>query len=299
MSKRETYMRYNLIIKKIRTSKHVTFEDITDYLDKESKFQGYDFTISKRTFARDVEDIGAIYGIYIKYDFSGKCYFIEEEVEPEINDRMLEAFDMYHALRIREQLSPHLHIEKRHPQGTEHLYGLLHAIKNCRQITFHYQKYYKDHPENRTVAPLTLKEFKSRWYLFAKDTYDDKVKCYALDRLSELEILPTRFAADEHFDVNEQLRYCFGIMAPNAEKPSEIILSFDPLQGKYIKSLPLHETQKIIKDTKDELRIRLTLYLTYDFLMELLSMGHTVKVIEPEQLAMDLKSIYARALEQY
>jgi predicted DNA-binding transcriptional regulator YafY len=190
-------------------------------------------------------------------------------------------------------------LEKRHPQGTEHLYGLLHAIKNRRQVTFSYQKYYKDHPENRTVAPLALKEFENRWYIFAKDTHDEHIKCYALGRLSELEILKTRFAADEHFDINEQLKYCFGIISPNAEKPSEVILSFNPFQGKYIKSLPLHDTQEIIKDTKDELRIRLTLYLTHDFSMKLLSYGETVKVIKPKQLAVDLKNIYTNALRQY
>jgi hypothetical protein len=58
-----------------------------------------------------------------------------------------------------------------------------------------------------------------------------------------------------------------------------VILSFGPFQGKYIKSLPLHNTQEIIEDTDDELRIRLTLYLTHDFLMELLAYGDTVKVI--------------------
>jgi predicted DNA-binding transcriptional regulator YafY len=299
MSKRETYMRYNLIIKRVKMSKQVTFEDIAAYLQRESEFQEYNFTISKRTFARDVEDIGAIYNIYIKYDFSGKFYFIEDELEPEVNDRMLEAFDMYHALKIQEQQSPYIHLEKRHPQGTEHLFGLLHAIKNCRQITFSYQKYYKAHPEDRTVMPLVLKEFKNRWYLFAKDTYDEKTKCYALDRISELEILNTRFTRDAHFDINNQLKYCFGIMAPNAEKPSEVVLSFDPFQGKYIKSLPLHETQEIIKDTESELRIRLTLYLTYDFLMELLSHGSSVKVIKPKRLAMELKHIYTSALRQY
>lgn len=293
-------MRYSLIIKKIRALRQATFEDIAGYLKKESEFQGYNFTTSKRTFARDLEDIGAIYGIYIKYDFSGKCYFIEDEaIEPEVSDRMLEAFDLYHALKIQEQQSPYIQLEKRRPQGTEHFFGLLHAIKNRRQITFSYQKYYKEHPENRTVAPLVLKEFKNRWYFFAKDAHDGKIKCYALDRLSELEILKTRFADDEHFDVNEQLKCCFGIIAPNADKPSEVVLSFRAFQGKYIKSLPLHDTQEIIRDTDDELRIRLYLYLTHDFLMELLAHGNTVKVIKPKLLADELKSIYASALAQY
>lgn len=40
MSKREANMRHHLIIKKIRTAKHATFEEITNYLKKESDFRG-------------------------------------------------------------------------------------------------------------------------------------------------------------------------------------------------------------------------------------------------------------------
>jgi predicted DNA-binding transcriptional regulator YafY len=226
-------------------------------------------------------------------------YFIEEDFEPEINDRILEAFDMYHALKTQEKLSPHIHLEKRRPQGTEHLYGLLHAIRNRQHITFNYQKYYKDHPENRTVAPMALKEFKNRWYLFAQDTYDENIKCYALDRLSELEILKTSFVVDEYLDINEYLKYCFGIITPNAEKTDEVILSFDPLQGKYIKSLPLHHSQKILVDNDDELRVSLQLYITYDLIMELLSFGSTMRVIAPQTLVDQLKETYEKALENY
>jgi predicted DNA-binding transcriptional regulator YafY len=279
--------------------KHATFEEISDYLRRESELQEYEFTVSKRTFARDLEDIGSIYGIYIKYNFSSKFYYIEEEFEPEMNDRMLEALDMYCALEVQERQLPYFQMERRSPQGTEYIYGLLHAIKNRLQITFNYRKYYSDHPEDRTVEPLVLKEFKNRWYLFAKDTHDELTKCYALDRLSDLEINSVHFASDERFDVNEQLKYCFGIMSPNAEQPSEVLLSFDPFQGKYIKSLPLHQTQEIVDDDEEELLVRLTVYLTHDFLMELLSFGDTVKVLQPQQLIDDLKRIYSSALTQY
>jgi predicted DNA-binding transcriptional regulator YafY len=175
---------------------------------------------------------------------------------------------------------------------------LLHAIKNKNRIQFQYTRYHKNHPENRTVEPLAIKEFKYRWYLFAKDVCDTRIKCFALDRLAGLQILDVHFE-NCHADWHDQYKYCFGIIAPNADKPSEVILSFDPFQGKYIKSLPLHATQEIIVDNDDELRIRLTVYLTHDFLMELLSYGDTVKVLQPTQLIDELKEIYRRALEQY
>jgi predicted DNA-binding transcriptional regulator YafY len=299
MSKTESTKRHFLIIKKLRQAKRATFAEIADYLARETELDGYyDFNVSKRTFARDLVDIGTIYGIYIKFDFSGKFYFIENEFEPEVSDRMFEAFDVYNALNVKEQVSKFVYLEQRRPQATEHLYGLLHAIKNQKQIHFQYIKYYKDHPENRTVEPLAIKEFKYRWYLFAKDVYDDNIKCYALDRLANLQISDVHFESS-NANWHEQYKYCFGIMAPNADKPSEVILSFEPFQGKYIKSLPLHATQEIILDNDDELRIRLTVYLTHDFLMELLSFGDTVKVLKPKKLIGKLTEIYRQALKKY
>ena len=129
MSKRETTIRYMLIIKKLRNSKGASFSEIARYLSVESEMQGYDFNISLRTFQRDVVDIGSLFEIYIKYNPSQKIYCIENEFDPEINDRLFEAFDVYNALKVNEQNRPYIYLENRKAEGTEHLYGLLHAIK--------------------------------------------------------------------------------------------------------------------------------------------------------------------------
>ncbi|MDR2972535.1 MAG: WYL domain-containing protein, partial [Bacteroidales bacterium] len=242
MSQRETATRHHLIINKLHRAKQATFKDIANYLAQESELQHYDFNISKRTFQRDVLEIESIYGITIEYNHSGKFYFINEEFEPIYSDRFFEAFDVYNALKVNERNRKHLYLEKRHTQGTEHLYALLHAINNCLQISFSYQKFYTDHLEQRTVNPLAIKEFKYRWYLIARDVYDNLVKIYALDRISNLEFSKTKFTEETHFDLNNMLKHSFGITIPGDEKPQNVVLSFHPFQGKYIKSLPLHET---------------------------------------------------------
>jgi len=298
MSKRESISRYNLIIKKLR--KHpATFKEISDYLEFESKLQAYNFNISKRTFHRDLEDIRSIYQIDIQFDFSNKVYFIEFDQHPEVNERILEAFDTFNALNITDRLSSYIHFEKRRPQGTENLYGLLHAIKIQVQIMFTYQKYWDDKFTQRVAEPYAVKEFKNRWYVLANDLKDNKVKSFAIDRLSDFEITKKHFQFPKGFNVNEYYKYCFGIISPNDYKPEEVILSFDPLQGKYIKSLPLHESQEILKDNEDELLIILTLFITHDFFMEILSYGENVKVIKPKCLINDLKKTYQNALNLY
>ncbi|MCK9561846.1 MAG: WYL domain-containing protein [Bacteroidales bacterium] len=298
MSKRESIARYSLIIKKLRRCPS-SFQEISDYLALESELQEYNFNVSKRTFQRDLEDIRSLFSIDIQYDFSQKVYRVEYDEQSEVSERMLEAFDTFNALNMSDRLSNYIHFEKRRPQGTEHLYGLLHAVKNRLQISFSYHKFWEDTITRRTTEPYALKEFKNRWYVLAKDLKDNHIKSFALDRLSSLEITKKKFLLHKDFNANEHFKYCFGIISPNEQAPQEIILSFTPFQGKYIKTLPLHESQVILKDDEDELRIQLKLYITHDFFMELLSFGEDVQVLQPESLMQDLKSTFKRALNQY
>jgi predicted DNA-binding transcriptional regulator YafY len=227
------------------------------------------------------------------------AYRIDSDDQSEASNRILEAFDIFNALALTDRLSDHIHFEKRRPQGTENLYGLLHSIKNQLQIRFSYHKYWDDELSQRLVEPYALKEFRDRWYLIANDLKDSKVKSFALDRLTDLDISRRNFQHPKIFNVNEHFKYSFGIISPNGLDPEEIILSFDPVEGKYIKSLPLHETQVILKDNDDELLIQLYLVPTHDFLMELLSHGSSVKVLKPESLVAEVKEALSFAFSQY
>lgn len=298
MSKRESIARYNLVIKKLR--KHpASFAEISDYLALESELQEYNFNVSKRTFQRDLEDIRSLYNIDIQFDFSRKVYFLDLDEQPDVNERILEAFDTFNALNLSDRLSNNIHFEKRRPQGTENLYGLLHAIKNQFQIKFTYQKFWEDALTKRNAEPYALKEFRNRWYVLANDLKDNQVKSFALDRLTDLDITKRKFLFPNDFNINDHYKYCFGIISPNGHKPQEVILSFDPFQGKYIKSLPLHESQQILIDNEDELKVKLTLFVTHDFFMELLSYGENLRVIKPESLINDLKSTFKNVLKLY
>ena len=298
MTKRESVLRYIHIMNRLRTGS-ASFEQIDAYLSKQGELQSGNFNMSKRQFKRDLGDIESIFEVEIKYDFKLKVYAINEKEYSEMSKRRMEALDVFNALKIGESSAQSIHFEKRKPQGTENFYGLLHAIKTQLQISFTYQKYWEDNLTHRTVEPYALKEFRNRWYLLAMDLNDQKVKSFAFDRLTELEITKRRFKPTDPFDVTEHYRFCFGIISPTDHELKEVILSFDPHQGKYIKSLPLHETQEILVDDAHEIRIRLKVYLTHDFVMEILSHGDHVKVIQPGSLIEELKHSYKSALKQY
>jgi predicted DNA-binding transcriptional regulator YafY len=305
MSKRGYISRYLLILKKLKVKPYSTYEELQAYIENQFDYlQMQDDTLnigfSKRTLQRDIKEIRNVFGIDIEYSKSQKGYFISQNENENMNfQRMMEAFDMFNSLNLAQDLTPFIHLEKRRPQGTDNLYGLLHAIKNRFQIKFTYQKFWEEELSQRLAEPYALKEFKNRWYIMAKDSKDNNIKSFALDRLTNLEITNQAYQYPDNYSIEQSYRYCFGIISPNDEEPQDIILSFDPFQGKYIKTLPLHDSQQVLVDNDVEMKIKLKLCLTHDLVMELLSFGDNMKVIEPKSLADQIKQAHEKAYRQY
>ena len=305
MSKRGYISRYLLILKKLKVKPYSTYEELQSYIENQFDYlqmqdDNLQIGFSKRTLQRDIKEIRNVFGIDIEYSKSNKGYYISQSETENMNfQRMMEAFDMFNSLNLAQDLTPFIHLEKRRPQGTENLYGLLHAIKNRLQIKFTYQKFWEEELSQRLVEPYALKEFKNRWYIMAKDSKDNNIKSFALDRLTNFEITNQTYQYPDNYSIEQSYRYCFGIISPNDEEPQDIILSFDPFQGKYIKTLPLHDTQQVLVDNDVEMKIKLKLCLTHDLVMELLSFGDNMKVIEPKSLADQIKQAHEKAYRQY
>jgi predicted DNA-binding transcriptional regulator YafY len=283
MSKRDYIIRYLLIIKKLRSSRVATFIEINEFIKQEFEILDSPRDISLRTFQRDLNEIRSIFNIDIHCNNFNQ-YFIEEDELSGFNNRMMEAFDIINSLNIGKQLIPYILLEKRCSLGTEYIFDLLQAIRTSQMVLMDYQKYSEDTSSERMVEPYALKEFKGRWYLLSKDKKDDFVKTFSLDRIKRVKILKKKFVFPSDLNPSDYFHNCFGIITSEDEYPVEIVLSFDPLRGKYIKSYPLHESQKIIVDNDKELRISLKVYETLDLKTELLSYGSYLRVIKPQSL---------------
>ncbi len=299
MAKQDYIFRYLTIIKKIRRSGEATFGEIREYIIKESEFLDRPFSISGRTFMRDLKEIRMLFKIDIQYDFSKKVYFIAEDLHSDLNNRMLESIETIHTLKMAEEVAPYMFFEKRRAHGTHHFYGLIHAIRNRIIIRLAHHKYDHDLPTERLAEPYALKESKGRWYLLARDRNDRRIKTFGLGRIIDFQHTANRFDYPSDLDVNGMFRYCFGVINPGESEPEEIELSFEPEQGKYIMSYPIHDSQVVVRDDERELRIRLTLYITHDLIMEILSYGMAVKVIAPARLIREVTGTYQSALSQY
>jgi len=296
---KESIFRYNLIVKRLKKGP-VNFEEMIQYLSYESDLQQEDFVISKRTFQRDLSEILRIYNIEIQFDFKKGKYFIENDGQLELNQRIFEAYETFHALHLTDHfISPQIIFENRKPKGVEHLNSIIQALKKENQIQFKHFSFQSDVETERWVEPIILKEFKDRWYLVAWDLAASAIRSFGIDRISELKVLKKKNQFANQIDIKTYYKDCFGIIKPEDQNPEWIFLRFSKFKGHYIKSFPLHHSQQIVEDNDAGLVIKLYLYPSFDFLMEILSYGKSVKILQPIELAKDLQKHYELALDQY
>jgi predicted DNA-binding transcriptional regulator YafY len=278
----------------------VPFEELRDYLLEQTSLRDLAANYSQRTFQRDLPNIAERFGVTIAHDRRAGGYVVTStDPLPEGYQRLLDAFELQEFLRLPTALSPFVQWESRRPMGTEWLQPLLRAVQLRRQVTFQYHKFWDAVPTARTVSPLLLKEFKGRWYLLAHDPARHGLRCFGLDRMQGLRATTHSFEPPADFEPTTYYAHSFGIIRPDHEAPAEIILALEPTQGQYLKTFPLHPSQRVLVDTDAELRIQLTVYNTHDLLMELLSLGDQVQVVAPAALRSQVLDIYAAAVSSF
>jgi hypothetical protein len=300
MSKKKYLHRYKTIIDHLRNRHYATFEEIEERLKQNLFDNDINDGYSLRTFQRDKLDIYQIYNIYIEYDRSRKAYHIETDKPDWASQRMMESFDVINTIKISKVLSDIIEFEKHTQSGSNHLHGIIHAVQNRYKLQFDHQSFWKDKSSNRTVEPYGVKEYKRRWYMVAKDTKDGRIKTFGLDRITNLYSAHELFLYPKGFSISQLFQHAYGIiLGDKGQQAEEVILSFTPEQGKYIKSLPLHHSQKVLIDNDNEYRISLTVYITFDLEMDIRAWGENVEVLAPEDLRLAVKASLLQASQQY
>ena len=289
MSKLIYFKRYLYVIDRLR-SRPCSFNDLQEHVMRKLENDDIDtaFEYAIRTFERDKKDIATLFGIDIHYNRKDKTYAIdEEEIEDQSVTRMIDAFSIHHALKEGNKLSPSVFLEKRKSLGTEHIYGIIHAIQNGVVLKFTHEKHWIDEITQREVKPIAIKESQQRWYLVALDKKNDRVKTFGLDRISHLKITDTKFKPI-NYNVEKEFQHAFGV--ETYEAAEKVLLEFSNKQGNYIKTFPLHESQRIVEETEDSIILEIFIHTTNDIKMELLKYGSDVKVLSPISLQNEIKN---------
>jgi predicted DNA-binding transcriptional regulator YafY len=143
-----------------------------------------------------------------------------------------------------------------------------------------------------------LKEYQNRWYVVGIIGVFNEFRTFGIDRIENLEIKTETFKPDKKMNPIEMFNKTIGLVY-SENTAQTIVLSFTPTQGKYIKTLPLHSSQKTLIDDEKECRISLEVVPNYELTQQILKHGETVKVIEPQWLVDEVNGILERTLGNY
>lgn len=184
---------------------------------------------------------------------------------------------------------------------------LIRAINQNRQVQFRYHKHdtatvnLAAPPERlRRLHPILLREVADSWYVIGYDETTGKERTFAFDRMSDLDMLdePCEVPPAVLTSVSELFEHIYGI-TDSSGPVEEILLSFSPLFGRYVKAKPIHQTQEIVRDTDTECVVRLRLAPNRDLLMHLRSYGEHLTVLQPESLVREFAGSLRAMLDRY
>lgn len=298
--KLEGIQRMLVIINKLKErQRYVPREELEEYV--RLRMEERDATpVDIRTIQRDFKDIEDLFGICIRFDKKWSGYYINEEdsLINEQYERLLLNFDLLNALDKTSNLHTYVLAEHHRPSDTECLPALIKAIKFSHPVAFDYI-YVREEGRMRKkkVLPHYLKEDQQRWYLLAYD--NNMLKTFNVDCIRNLRIYyEETFKRDMDIDANDLFKDSYGIWNQPDIPIEDIELSYSALDGRFLKSVPLHHSQKIIADNETEFRITLRLRITNDFVMALLARSSSLTVIKPLHLRERIRKVYEEALQR-
>jgi predicted DNA-binding transcriptional regulator YafY len=182
---------------------------------------------------------------------------------------------------------------EKHPpiSGIEFITDLLTAISDRKIIELEYEPFGRDIKIHR-VKPILLKEDKLMWYLIGINIKYDSLITFALDRVNNIAITGEGFDKIE-FNSSEHFKNSFGITV-SEEEPIEVVIIFELRQAYYLKTLPIHQTQEIVKETKNQLTIKVNVKPSYEFFSKIRSYGSGAMVISPKSI----RDVFIKDLKQ-
>ena len=248
-------------------------------------------TLARRTFANYRSGVEEAFGVGIACDRSTNRYMIDSGSRMSDSGAMewlIDSFTVNSLLeRGKEALSGRIEVEPV-PSGHRFLTRIMEAMLEGRRIAIEYRKYSSAAPERLGVLPYALKEDKRRWYLYGHCIERGALRCYALDRLVSLEILPERFTYPENFSLGELLA------------GSTVEFRARGVQAKYISDLPIHHSQKMLKTEGEWTYFSIFVSLDSDDLyFELRKYGAAIEVLSPEKVRRRLRDEAIAVIEMY
>ncbi|MCF0209893.1 MAG: WYL domain-containing protein [Bacteroidales bacterium] len=215
--------------------------------------------------------------------------------------RQLEDFDQFSEIsdivsKLQDKLSitknnrkPIIHFDKVPDlKGLKLLNPLYNHIAHKQTLRIMYQPFSADSPTEFILFPYLLKEFRNRWFLFGSRAENLLLFNLALDRIVSVEPIDVPFRENPDFDSEHFFDDVIGVTKNIRNKPRKILFWATKEQSKYIKTKPLHPSQKLKSENAEDgsCIFQIKVVINFEMYSVFMSYGSGIKVIYPQK-AMD------------
>lgn len=285
----KTINRYIWLLDTLLRWRRLTFEEISS-LWKDNKL-GDGKPLALRTFHAHRDAIAELFGVEVKCDTSTYEYYISspQELKSDKTRRwLLNSFSISNMIEVGHNMKNRIMFEDI-PMATEYIQTVIDAMQRNKELQIDYQPF-GGHRTTFHLQPYAMKVYNQRWYVAGYIPEQEGIRNISLDRTLEMELTERDFIMPEDFDARKYYANTIGVYVNEDLIPQKVLLRAFGIQVEYLRSLPLHSSQKEIKTLNGEYSdFQYRLCLTPELTTKILSMGEKVKVICPEELKEEIK----------
>ena len=242
----------------------------------------------ERTLSRHRAAIAEIFGIAIECDKTTNEYYIAEQGDiggKGIRAWLVDTFAISNMVNLAGDMKNRIIFENV-PEGSRFLSTIVSAMKEGRYLYATYQGFNRAEPHSFLLAPYCLRVNLQRWYLVGKPEdhpEEPEPRVYALDRMKDLVQVEKPYELPKAFKPEEFFINQYGIDRSITE-PMDIRIKVNAYDAKFLRSLPLHHSQREVEQNDQYVIFTYHIAPTYDFIMELRKFGSKLEVLAPQSL---------------
>lgn len=165
--------------------------------------------------------------------------------------------------------------------GTEWLPVLFNAIVDGQSLSVQYFPFVAEEPYEFVFHPYHLREYRNRWYVFGLNASANAIHNLALDRIQSVQESTAEFQLNNRFDPENYFKDIVGVTKPEGVAPVEITFRTKMLLAKYLKTKPLHASQKLLEETAHGVLFSIRVIPNYELVSELIRFGGALDVLSP------------------
>ena len=296
----KTFNRYIWLLNMLLQHKQLAYEEI-NALWKESRL-GNGVPLPLRTFHQHKNAVEELFGIEIKCNPSnGYKYYISTPdtlKNDSIRKWLLNSFTLSNMITAGHNMKDRILFEEI-PCGTEYLQTVIEAMQKSKELIVDYQRFY-GHREIFNIQPYAMKVYHQRWYVVGYIKELGGIRNIALDRTLEMNLSDISFTLPQNFNAGKYYANSIGIYVNEELKPTKVKIRAYGKQIEYLRSLPLHCSQKESASKYGEFcEFEYKLCLTPELSTHILAMGENVEVLEPVELREEIKRRLEECLTKY